>query len=310
MVRLNTLVVPGADAAVLRLPESRRGEPGQPGIALATDGPGRIASLDPYAGGVLAVCEGARNVACAGARPLAITNCLNFGSPERPEVMADFAAAVRGMGDACRAFGIPVTGGNVSFYNESPQGAIHPTPIVGMLGVLDDAYAFRPPVANDGDVIVLLGATRPELGGSEALAVVHNTVAGVPPRVDVTAEVALAELLATPGLGTSAHDLSEGGLGVALAEVCIRSGAGAIVTGLEGIDPLWGLFGESTARALVTCAAADVDKVLGAAERLAVPARVIGLLGGSALEVENVLKIGVDDLRAPYEGTIPALMDP
>src|SRR5438094_10152593 len=189
MVRLNALVGPGADAAVLRLPESRRGDAAQPGIALATDGPGRIAALDPYIGGALAVCESARNVASMGARPLAITNCLNFGNPERPEVMADFAAAVRGIGDACRAFGIPVTGGNVSFYNESPKGAVHPTPVVGMLGVLDDAYAHRPAAPRPGDVIVLLGDTRPELGGSEALAVVHDTIAGRAPVIDVGAEV-------------------------------------------------------------------------------------------------------------------------
>ena len=307
MVRLNALIGPGGDAAVLRLPESRRSESNQPGIALATDGPGRIGALDAYTAGALAVCESARNVACTGARPLAITNCLNFGNPERPEVMADFAAAVRGIGDACRAFGIPVTGGNVSFYNESPQGAVHPTPVVGMLGVLDDAYAHRPARPSAGDVIVLLGETRPELGGSEALAVVHDTIAGRAPVLDVGAEVALAQLLATPSLGSHAHDLSEGGLAVALAELCMRADAGAVVT--TQIDPVWGLFGESTARALLTCAAADVDRVLAEAAQLGVPARVIGLLDGAYLEVEAVLHLSLDEIREAYESAIPSLMD-
>jgi phosphoribosylformylglycinamidine synthase len=308
MVRLNTLVVPGADAAVLRLPETRRGDEGQPGIALATDGPGRIGALDPYVAGALAVCESARNVSCVGARPLAITDCLNFGSPERPEVMADFVAAVKGIGDACRAFGIPVTGGNVSFYNESPQGAVHPTPIVGMLGVLDDAYAFRPAAGRDGDAVVLLGTTRPELGASEALAVVHDTVAGLAPVLDLGAEVALARLLATPGLGSAAVDCSEGGLGVALAELCMRANSGASVD-IVGAENLGVLFGESTARALLTCEPNDVDGVLARARSAGVPAAAIGRLGGNHLEIKDVLLVGVDELRSVFEGTIPALMD-
>jgi phosphoribosylformylglycinamidine synthase len=304
MVRLNSLVVPGADAAVLRVPESRRGQPGQPGIALATDGPGRIASLDPYVGGMLGVCEAARNVACMGARPLAITDCLNFGSPERPEVMGDFAAAVRGIADACRAFGIPVTGGNVSFYNESPHGTIHPTPIVGMLGVLDDVYAHRPAAAREGEAIVLLGTTRDELGGSEALAVVHDTVAGRPPLLDLDAEVALTRFLATADIGSHAHDLSEGGLAVALAELCIRAGCGAVID-LDDVH----LFSESTARALLACAPDDVDTVLSAATKAGVPARPIGRLHGSHLEIAALLRVAVDDLRRAFDGAIPVLMD-
>jgi phosphoribosylformylglycinamidine synthase subunit PurL len=308
MVRLNALVAPGSDAAVLRLPESGRGEPGQPGIALSTDGPGRIGALDAYAAGALAVCESARNVACLGARPLAITNCLNFGSPEKPEVMADFADAVRGMGDACRAFGIPVTGGNVSFYNESPRGAIHPTPIVGMLGAIDDAHACRSSAPREGEVIVLLGESRPELGGSEALAVCHDIVAGLPPSVDLGAEVSLARFLSTPGLGTYAHDLSEGGLGVALAEMCIRAGCGAGVD-LAGAGPLWGLFGESTARALVTCEPAEVESLLGKADGHGVPARVIGRLAGEHLEVAGALRVALSEMARTFEQSLPSLMD-
>jgi len=304
MVRLNTLVVPGSDAAVLRIPESRRGVAGQPGIALATDGPGRIGSLDPYIGGALAVCESARNVACLGARPLAITNCLNFGSPEKPEVMGDFAASIRGIRDACLAFGIPVTGGNVSFYNESPNGAVHPTAIVGMLGVLDDAYAHRPVRVRDGDVIVLLGETKPELGGSEALAVVHDTVAGRAPALDIDREVALVRVLCS-GIGAYAHDLSDGGLGVALAEMCVSSRIGAHVALPPDVDPLWGLFGESTARAIVTSRPNEVEALLGCG----LPGVVLGTARGARLQIDGVLDVSVADLARVYDDAIPALME-
>ncbi|HVE92568.1 MAG TPA: phosphoribosylformylglycinamidine synthase subunit PurL [Actinomycetota bacterium] len=308
MVRLNTLAVPGSDGAVLRVPESGRGS-GQPGLVVSTDGPGRIASLDPWTGGALAVCESARNVAVMGGRPLAVTNCLNFGSPERPEVMGDFAAVVRGMADACRAFSIPVTGGNVSFYNESPQGAVHPTPVVGMLGVLPDAYAFRPMAPGDGDVLVLLGTTRPELGGSEALAVQHSLASGRPPALDLGAEVALTSLLCDLSLGTAAHDLSEGGLAVALAEMCLASGTGASIRIPDDSAALWWLFSESTARVVVSCRPAESDALLSRARKEGVPASVIGTTGGDSLEVQGVLRVPLDDLARAHRGTIPALMD-
>ena len=306
VVRLNTLVVPGSDAAVLRIPE--RSDDG-PGIALATDGNGRIASLDPRLGAALAVCEAARNVACMGARPLAITDCLNFGSPERPEVMWDFAQAVGGLADACRAFGIPVVGGNVSFYNESPDGAVHPTPVVGMLGVLDDARSHRPVAGCEGDVLLLLGDTKPELGGSEALQLVHGEVAGRPPALDLEREVALVSVLADPRVPGAAHDCSEGGLGVALAEVCIAAGCGASVRLPDGIDPLWGLFAESTARAVVACAANEADRVADAARRAGVPMARIGTLGGDALEVTRALRVTLDDLRHAHDDAIPSMME-
>ncbi|HVL81467.1 MAG TPA: phosphoribosylformylglycinamidine synthase subunit PurL [Actinomycetota bacterium] len=307
MVRLNTLVVPGSDGAVLRVPESTRG-PGQPGIVLSTDGPGRFCALDPYGGGLLAVAESARNVACLGARPLAITNCLNFASPERPEVMGDFARVVRGMGAACAEFAIPVTGGNVSFYNESPAGAVHPTPVVGMLGVLDDAYTYRPLAPRPGDVLVLLGETRPELGGSEALALVHGLVAGRAPFVDVQAEGRLVRLLGDPRLGTAAHDCSDGGLAVTLAEMAIAAGCGISVEMTPGADPVWWLFGESTARAVLACSPEEVDRVLAVAGRARVPAAPIGTVTGGALEVRGVLSVALEDLAAAYRGAIPEMM--
>ncbi len=308
MVRLNTLVTPGADAAVLRVPESARPGGPQVGLALACDGPGRIGTLDAWTVGALAVCESARNVACLGARPFAITNCLNFGSPERPEVMGDFAAAVRGLSDACRAYGIPVVGGNVSFYNESPAGAVHPTPVVGMLGVVDDAYTHRPAFARPGQTLVLLGATRPELGGSEVLAVVHDRVAGRPPALDLAAEVALARLLADTDLGGAAHDLSEGGLAVALAEMALGAGAGIRFELPAGAEPLWGLFGESTGRAVVACDPDDVDRLLSAAAGARLPAHVLGTLDGDHLELPGALRVPVEELRQAHERTIPEAM--
>ncbi len=253
------------------------------------------------------MCESARNVACFGARPLAITNCLNFGSPERPEVMGDFAASVRGIADACRAFGIPVTGGNVSFYNESPSGAVHPTAIVGMLGVLDDVYAHRPAAAREGDAVVLLGESKPELGGSEALAVIHDTIAGRAPSLDLGNEVALTKLLATPGLGGHACDLSEGGLAVALAEMSIRSACGVRVA-LDA-EPLWELFGESTARALITCTDGEAEELLKQASKLGVTARVIGRMEGDDLIVDKVMGVPVVGLSEVFDTAIPALME-
>jgi phosphoribosylformylglycinamidine synthase subunit PurL len=308
MVRLNTLVVPGSDGAVLRVPEDPRA-PGQPGIVLSTDGPGRLCSLDPYGGGVLAVAESARNVACLGARPLAITNCLNFASPEDPEVMGDFARVVRGLGAGCAAFGIPVTGGNVSFYNESPSGAIHPTPVVGMLGVLADAYSFRPMAPRPGDALVLLGETRPELGGSEALAVVHGLIGGRMPFVDIQAEVALARLLSDPGLGTAAHDCSEGGLAVTLAEMAAASSAGMTIDPPDDVDLMWWLFGESTARVVLACDPDEVDAILARARAARVPAHAIGRAGGDVFEVRGAFRFRVEDVSQPYLGAIGSVMD-
>ncbi|MBI4003632.1 MAG: phosphoribosylformylglycinamidine synthase subunit PurL [Candidatus Omnitrophica bacterium] len=222
MVQTNTVVLPGrADATVLRLKGKSKL------LAATTSGNGRYCYLDPYQGGALAVAEAARNLACVGARPLAVTDCLNFGSPEDPRIMWQFKGCVRGIADACRAFDTPVTGGNVSFYNESPRGAIDPTPVIGMIGTI----TFQPLTANfkdEGDAILLLGETREELGGSEYLATIHGRKAGKPPRVDLKAERALQEFMveaASRGLVKSAHDCSDGGLAVAIAESCIMDEA-------------------------------------------------------------------------------------
>ena len=302
LVQHNTLAGPGGDAAVVRVEGTDRA------LAISTDGNGRFCRLDPRLGAMHAVAEAARNVACIGARPLAVTNCLNFGNPERPDVMWQFAEAVDGMGEACRAFETPVTGGNVSFYNETDGESIHPTPIIGMLGVLDDAtkavdIAFK----NEGDPILLLGETKPELGGSEYAWTVHRHLGGTPPEIDLVDEAELQDLLvalADEVLISSAHDCSEGGLAVALAESCLAGEVGAIIRLPADVEPHVALFSESAGRAVITCAQNDLAKV---ARRIGdYPFAVLGTVGGEALEVEGLVSIPLADLDDAYENTLPA----
>jgi phosphoribosylformylglycinamidine synthase len=305
MVQHNTLAGPDGDAAVIRLEGTTRG------LAMSTDGNGRYSQLDPWLGAAHAVAEAARNVACTGARPVAVTNCLNFGNPERPEVMWQFAEAIAGMGEACRALGTPVTGGNVSFYNETDGAQIHPTPVVGMLGILEDAgarlgIAFR----EEGDTILLLGETKAELGGSEYAWVLDGHLGGTPPALDLARERALIDLLvrlASERLIASAHDLSEGGLGVALAECAIAGHVGAHVSPGAALPAKVSLFSESAGRAVVTCAPGDRDAVIAAAAAAGVPAIAIGAVGGDMLILEGVASLSLADLEAAFERPLPTL---
>ncbi|HEX4815676.1 MAG TPA: phosphoribosylformylglycinamidine synthase subunit PurL [Nonomuraea sp.] len=309
-VRSNTVLAQPADAGMLRISEVMAGaEPTTRGIALATDGNGRYARLDPYAGAQLALAEAYRNVAVTGARPLAVTNCLNFGSPEDPEVMWQFAEAVRGLADACRALGVPVTGGNVSFYNQTGATAIHPTPVVGVLGVIEDV-ARRVPTGftAEGLRVVLLGDTHDEVGGSEWAHVAHRHLGGLPPRADLEAERALAAVLveaARRGLLEGSHDLSDGGLAVALAESCLARGVGAAVT-LSG-EPFVDLFSESAARALVAVRPEAYDEFASLCGRHDVPCYGLGLTGGASLVVEGVFEVPVEELRETHSAALPAL---
>jgi len=283
-VRTNTVIGPGGDAGVMRVRGSARG------IAVTTDCNGRYVYLDPYRGAQIAVAEAARNIVCVGARPRAITNNLNFGNPLKPEVYFQMREAVRGMGDACRAFMTPVVSGNVSLYNESPTGAIFPTPVIGMVGVLDDVTkhvvnTFR----KESDRIVLLGSNTSELGGSEYLKVVHGLVAGRPPAVNLEAEKALQDLmieLAGNGLLSAAHDCSEGGLAVALAEMCFghehEGVAGVDIELTDDIEPAPLLFGEAQGRIVIACAEGAIDAVLAGAAERNVPAAVIGAVTACA----------------------------
>jgi len=308
-VRGNTASAQPADAGVIRIDEIT----GR-GIAVATDCNSRFVALDPYTGAQLALAEAYRNVATSGAVPLAVTNCLNFGSPEDPHVMWQFAEAVRGLADGCAALGTPVTGGNVSFYNQTAERAILPTPVVGVLGVLDDvARRVRSGFTRDGDVVLLLGETRDELGGSEWAHVVHGHLGGCPPTVDLAAEQRLAVLLAACAaqrqLG-GAHDLSDGGLAQALVESCLVGGRGARVTLPPELDPFVALFSESAGRVLVAVAPELADVVLIRAAQAGVPAMRLGTAGGTALEIDGLPTLSVAELRTTWEATLPALFGP
>ncbi|MCK2213629.1 phosphoribosylformylglycinamidine synthase subunit PurL [Actinomadura sp. ATCC 31491] len=309
-VRSNTVLAQPADAGMLRISEAIDGaEPTTRGIALATDGNGRYAKLDPYAGAQLALSEAYRNVAVTGARPLAVTNCLNFGSPEDPEVMWQFAEATRGLADACRTLGVPVTGGNVSFYNQTGATAINPTPVVGVLGVIEDVARRVPSgFVAEGLRVVLLGDTREELGGSEWAHVAHRHLGGLPPQADLEAEQALGAVLveaARRGLLEGSHDLSDGGLAVALAESCLARGVGASVA-LTG-DPFVDLFSESAARALVVVRPEAYEEFASLCGRHDVPCYGLGVTGGESLVVEGVFEVPVEELRETHRAALPAL---
>ncbi|MGW2159666.1 phosphoribosylformylglycinamidine synthase subunit PurL [Nonomuraea sp. NPDC001699] len=309
-VRANTVLAQPADAGMLRISEVMAGaEPTTRGIALSTDGNGRYAKLDPYAGAQLALAEAYRNVAVTGAKPLAVTNCLNFGSPEDPEVMWQFAEAVRGLADACRTLGVPVTGGNVSFYNQTGSTAINPTPVVGVLGVIDDVAKRVPSgFTAEGLRVVLLGDTGEEFGGSEWAHVAHRHLGGLPPHADLEAEQALATVLveaAARGLLEGSHDLSDGGLAVALAESCLARGVGATVA-LSG-EPFTDLFSESAARALVVVRPEAFDEFAALCGRHEVPCYGLGVTGGESLVVEGVFEVGIEEIRETHSATLPAL---
>ncbi len=304
MIFLGTVGGPGGDAAVIRLPDREEA------VALSVDGPGRLCYLDPYEGARLAVAEAARNVACTGARPLAVTNCLNFGNPEKPEVMWQFAETVRGIGDACRALGTPVTGGNVSFYNETEGRPIYPTPVIGMLGALERAAdAVGPAFTKAGDHILLLGATDPgDFGGSEFAKVVNGVVGGHPPALDIDAERALQALLvevAAERLVRSAHDLAEGGLAVALAESAVAGRVGFELPG-AGLDHR-DLFSESPSRVVLTCAPGGRDAVVERAGRAGVPVAKLGRVGGDRLDFGS-FAVSLDDAVHVYEDALPAAL--
>ncbi|MGI6611496.1 MAG: phosphoribosylformylglycinamidine synthase subunit PurL [Limnochordia bacterium] len=280
----NTLVGPGAgDAAVIRITGSRRA------IALTLDCNSRYCYLDPYVGAAMAVAEAARNVVCVGAQPLGITDGLNFGNPEKPEAFSQLRRAVEGISAACRALDIPVTGGNVSLYNETDGQAIYPTPIIGMLGLLEDAQRhLQAGWQQEGHVIALVGDTKAELGGSEYLAVVYGLEGGQLPQLDLNLEkrVQAAVLTAAEeGLLASAHDCSEGGLAVSLAECCILSGKGATIDLVQDLRPDAVLFGESPSRIVLSLPERHLSRLQEIASQHAVPCEALGRVGGNSLTI-------------------------
>jgi phosphoribosylformylglycinamidine synthase len=311
-VQGNTVLAQPEDAGMIRLPGAD-GQDSNLGIAVSVDGNGRYCRLDPYAGAQLALAEAYRNVAVTGARPLAVTNCLNFGSPEDPAVMWQFAEAVRGLADGCQQLGIPVTGGNVSFYNQTGNTAILPTPVVGVLGVIDDVTR-RTPMAlrQDGAQLYLLGDTRDEFGGSEWAHVAHGFLGGRPPAVDLERERLLADVLinaSRDGLIDAAHDLSDGGLFVAVAEACLRGNVGVRLILPEGADPFVFLFSESAGRAIVAVPRTEQVRFTDMCTARGLPAQRIGVLDvlESAVEVQGQFRLPMPELRVAWASTLPAL---
>jgi phosphoribosylformylglycinamidine synthase len=281
-VRTNTLVGPGSDAAVVRVKGTRKA------LAISTDCNGRYCWLDPYEGARLAVAEACRNVVASGALPIGATNCLNFGNPEKPEVMGQLVRAIQGMGEACRVLGVPITGGNVSLYNETDGRAIYPTPVIGVVGLLEDAErTLRRWFLAEGDLVLLLGETHEDLGGSELVKLLHGRAAGRPPALDLSAEKRLHGLVleaAQAGLLRSAHDLSEGGLAVALAECCFRDeepGLGARLELPGGLRDDVLLFSESPSRMLVT--SRDDGRLEALARERGVACARLGTVAGDRL---------------------------
>ncbi len=308
-VRSNTAVGPGADAAVIRIKGTRKA------LALSTDGNGRYVYLNPNRGANIAVAEAARNVVCTGARPVAITNCLNFGNPNDPEIFYQFKEAVSGMGEACRVFNTPVTGGNVSFYNENPDGAIYPTPVIGMLGLIEDLdHITTSGFKSAGDFVLVLGSINGELGGSEYLAMEHGRVADQPPVIDLQTEVHLQGVCLDAirkGLILSAHDISDGGLAVCLAESLLAApdglGVEVHLTRRLRSDEL--LFGESQSTIIVTVAETHLLALQRIAMEDQVPCITIGRVTDQArLQINDLVDLDRDQLRVAYMESFARIM--
>jgi phosphoribosylformylglycinamidine synthase len=316
MVRTNTAILPGADAALVRIKETRRA------LAMTLDGNGRYCAANPREGAKLVVAEAARNVVCVGARPIAITNCLNFASPERPEVMWSFSEVIDGMAEACRAFETPVVSGNVSFYNETEGRGILPTPVIGMVGLIEDVRrAIAPGFKKSGDAIVLLGSTQDDLASSEyavsagGITTAEIVANGKVPRLDLKREVAVQKAClytAEAGLLTAAHDCADGGLAVALAELCFsslgRNAIGADVN-LEGdLSSTALLFSESPSRIIITCDPSDVEAIRLIAERHEIPFALLGAAGGTQLRIstngEEQIKAEIADLESTWRNAL------
>jgi len=302
----NTVLAQPEDAGMIRVDETT----GR-GVAISTDCNGRYAKLDPYNGAKLALAESYRNVSVAGAKPLAVTNCLNFGSPEDPEVMWQFSEACRGLADGCLELGVPVTGGNVSFYNQTGDTAILPTPVVGVLAVIDDVDK-RTPMAwsAPGQIVYVLGDTRDEFAGSEWAHHVHGHLGGLPPVVDLQRERVLSEVLvaaSTSGMIAAAHDVSDGGIAITLTEMAMKSGIGVKAAVPADLDPFVFCFAESTGRAIAVVTAAHEAAFVASCAAAGLPATRLGETGGDCVEIVGHFSASIADLRRSHEATIPAI---
>ncbi|MFQ5596772.1 MAG: phosphoribosylformylglycinamidine synthase subunit PurL [Nitrospiria bacterium] len=316
MVQTNTVVGPGADAAVIRIKDTNKA------LAMTVDGNSTYCLLNPYYGGAIAVAEAARNLVCVGAKPLALSDCLNFGSPEKPETMWHFSACIEGMVDACTRFEIPVVSGNVSFYNEALDMGIYPTPVVGMVGLIESVeYHLNPGFKDAGEHILLIGDTREELGGTAYLNTIHHQERGYPPILDFEKEKRVQAMVleaVQSGFLTSAHDCSEGGLAVALAESCLLSSpplGGMITLQTQTIRMDGYLFGESQSRILVTVKDEYLAQVKNLIQEKALPYTLLGKTGGKGLRIsiENqvppLLDVSMEAMRSAYAGGLKGFFE-
>ncbi|WP_037601092.1 phosphoribosylformylglycinamidine synthase subunit PurL [Streptacidiphilus rugosus] len=303
----NTVLAQPEDSGMIRVDESTN-----LGVAIATDGNGRYAKLDPYTGAQLALAEAYRNVAATGAKPLAVSDCLNFGSPEDPEVMWQFAEATRGLADGCLELGTPVTGGNVSLYNQTGTEAIHPTPVVAVLGVIDDVTRRTPiAFAEEGQLVYLLGDTADELGGSAWAQLAHDHLGGLPPKLDLQREKLLAEILiagSRDGMIDAAHDLSDGGLIQSVVESALRGGQGVRLVVPDGLDPFVFLFSESAGRAIVSVPRSEELRFTEMCGVRGLPATRIGVVDGDTIELQGQFTLSLEELRDAGTGVIEALL--
>jgi len=311
MVRTGTAVGPGSDAAVIRLRKTNKA------LAMTTDCNGRYCYLDPRMGGRIAVAEAARNLVCSGALPLAITNCLNFGNPYDKEVFWTFAECIAGMSESCRVLETPVTGGNVSFYNEDPERKVYPTPVVGMIGLVENIkYITTQWFKEEGDIIVLLGKNKEELGGTEYLKLVHNLVKGKPPVLDLDYEKKIQQAclkLIKTGIIRSAHDCSEGGLAVALAESCFTSGndllLGAEITLSDDFRKDALLFGETQSRIILSLEEKNLPELEKTAKEYNIDFAILGKVSGTNLRINNWIDLPVQKLKERFYNSIPGIME-
>jgi phosphoribosylformylglycinamidine synthase len=315
MVRTNTVVLPGSDATVIRIKEKRRL------LAMTLDSNARYCAIDPREGAKLVISEACRNLVVSGARPLALTNCLNFASPERPEVMWQFSEVVDGMAEACAAFNTPVTGGNVSFYNETDARGIYPTPVIGMVGIIEDSRQVTTQwFKSEGRAVVLLGETGDDLGASEYALATRGNGEGRVPRLDLKLERRVQEAclkMIQAGLIESAHDCSDGGLSVTLAESCFssyrREAIGCRVNLAGDLSAAALLFSESPSRIVLSAVQGNVDQIIALAEEQDVPATVIGRTGGERLVIEVngdcVIDRSVAEVESAWRSALPQMLD-
>ena len=310
MVRTNTAQGPGAsDSGVIRLKGTKKG------LSVCTDGNGRYVYLNPERGGAIAVAEAARNVVCSGAQPMAITNCLNFGNPYKPQAYWTFKEALKGMGEACRVLNTPVTGGNVSFYNEHPEGAIYPTPVIGMLGLVDDVenHLMTPELKNEGDVVLYLGAPRNGLGGTEYLRRIHDLTTGDAPTLDLKFEARLQKTMLTTireNLVSAMHDVSDGGLAVTLSEMAIFGKKGVVIDAAPlGSNMHDVLFSEAQSGAVATVPPKLLEPFKSRMEENEIPVYNIGRVEGDRLKINSGVDVSVEELSERYYSTLPGAMN-